>query len=225
MSENDKTCDMATASSSPNCSEESAVSSLSSLRVDRLLGRSTGRRFASARVFAASLQSQGRDSNRVVAIKRYDLEGRNSETDIDETELIRVRGGRLSLGDANCSTSRTYLSQSEVRYLRQLRHPNLLPLLGSFVSGCEVVLVSPWMNLGSVRSLVREHFQEGLPETAVAFILRDVLRALKYLHSRGVVHRSVRCSHILLSDGGGARLSGLKYACSLYEAGREMQDR
>ncbi len=46
-----------------------------------------------------------------------------------------------------------------------------------------------------------------------------------YLIPQGIVHRSVRCSHILLSESGPALLSGLKYACSLVETGRGIQDR
>ncbi len=78
--------------------------------------------------------------------------------------------------------------QAEVRHLRQLRHPNLLPLLGAFVCGSEVLLAFPRAALGSVRGILRTHFREGLPEAAVAFILRDVLQALKYLHSKVDCH-------------------------------------
>jgi len=109
--------------------------------------------------------------------------------------------------------------------LCQLRHSNLLPCLQSFVSGSQVVLVTPWMEFGSVRDLLDAHFPDGLPETPVAYVLRDVVRALKYLHAKGIVHRSVRCSHILLSSSGAARLTGLRYACSLMKPGEGLQDR
>ncbi len=60
----------------------------------------------------------------------------------------------------------------------------------------------------------------------MAFVLREVLNGLKYLHSKGIVHRSIRCSHILLNDNGDAvKLSGLRYACSLLDAGDGLQDR
>ena len=54
--------------------------------------------------------------------------------------------------------------------------------------------VSDMMNLppaGSVHDLMQAHFHEGLPEMAIAFILRDVLEALNYLHYHGIIHRCV----------------------------------
>ncbi len=64
------------------------------------------------------------------------------------------------------------------------RHCNILSCLRSFVLGTHVVIVTPWMSLGSARDVLDVHFAEGLPETAIAFILQDVLQALKYLHSK-----------------------------------------
>jgi STE20-related kinase adapter protein alpha len=116
------------------------------------------------------------------------------------------------------------------------------------VRGAEIFVVSPMSSLGSVRDVLDVHFPSGLPEQAVALVLRDVLRALEYLHSKKVgkstpllnvekrivsnlsltylVHRSVRASHILLSSSGSARLTGLRYACHLTEPGQPgLQDR
>jgi len=42
---------------------------------------------------------------------------------------------------------------------------------------------------GSCRDLLHAHFKDGLPEMAAAYILRDVLQAVSYLHSRGIIHR------------------------------------
>jgi serine/threonine protein kinase len=35
-----------------------------------------------------------------------------------------------------------------------------------------------------VRDLLDTHYPEGLPEHAIALIVRDVLRALQYLHDK-----------------------------------------
>jgi len=124
---------------------------------------------------------------------------------------------------------------SEVVRMRQIRHVNILPCLHSYVSSGgapEVCLVTPFMTLGSVRSLMDSSWQQGIPEPACSRILLDVTNALAYLHSKLIIHRSVRCSHILLcingdgSEGFTAKLSGLRYACSLHDPpGQGLQDR
>ncbi|XP_069703693.1 STE20-related kinase adapter protein alpha isoform X2 [Periplaneta americana] len=112
------------------------------------------------------------------------------------------------------------LIQHEIILTRQLQHPNVLPYHAAFVSGPEVVVVAPLMAFGSCKDLLSSHFTDGLPEAAVAFILRDVLQGLDYIHRKGYIHRAVRASHILVSGCGRACLSGLRYACRIVEHGR-----
>jgi len=57
---------------------------------------------------------------------------------------------------------------------------------------CGVVLcvcVILFVMSGSCRDLLHAHFKDGLPEMAAAYILRDVLQAIDYLHNRGIIHR------------------------------------
>ncbi len=173
---------------------------LRSLSEDRLLGRSTGVIFAPARVYL----SVARDGSHF-AFKKYDLERRHD----------KYEQGELNKADAESDL--WAVTQNEVKFLRQLQHRNVIPLLSSFSSDSRLVLVFPYMNLGSVKSLLRDHFPDGLPEATVAFILQDIVLALQYLHSKDIVHRSVRCSHFLLTDEGSAKLGGFKYAISLPE--------
>ncbi|XP_063217614.1 STE20-related kinase adapter protein alpha isoform X2 [Bacillus rossius redtenbacheri] len=112
------------------------------------------------------------------------------------------------------------LIQREIIVTRQLQHPNVLAYHTAFVTGLEVCVVSPLMGFGSCQSLLAEHFVDGLPELAIAHIVRDVLQGLEYIHRKGYIHRAVRASHILVSACGRACLSGLRYACHIVENGR-----
>nr|CAD7439270.1 unnamed protein product [Timema bartmani] len=112
------------------------------------------------------------------------------------------------------------LIQHEIILTRQLQHHNVLPYCASFVVGSEVCVVSPFMAFGSCQNLLSNHFIDGLPELAIAHIMRDILQGLDYIHKKGYIHRAIRASHILVSACGRACLSGLRYACHIVENGR-----
>ena len=81
------------------------------------------------------------------------------------------------------------LIEQEIVSIRQMQHPNILPYLSAFVCGHSLCVVSPLMAYGSCSDLINEYFAEGLPELAIAFILKDVLQGLEYIHKRGLIHR------------------------------------
>eukprot|EP00058_Branchiostoma_floridae_P022166 XP_002607656.1 hypothetical protein BRAFLDRAFT_84655 [Branchiostoma floridae] len=72
---------------------------------------------------------------------------------------------------------------------RLFHHGHILPYHCTFVSGNELWIVAPFMSFGSCRDLINSHFTDGLGETTIACILRDVLLALDYIHKMGYVHR------------------------------------
>lgn len=72
----------------------------------------------------------------------------------------------------------------EINTIRQLHHPNLLPLLSSFVIERHLWNVITSAEYGSVDIWSRPN---GISELAIAIIVRDVLFALDYLHKRGTV--------------------------------------
>ena len=53
------------------------------------------------------------------------------------------------------------------------------------------------VHTGSCRDLMHAYFNSGLPEQAIAYILRDLLSALDYLHGRGIIHRFVMVDHVV----------------------------
>ncbi|XP_054162719.1 STE20-related kinase adapter protein alpha-like [Oppia nitens] len=107
---------------------------------------------------------------------------------------------------------------NEIKSTCLLKHKNLLPILCSFVRDFQLWTITPLAAYGSASDLSKT---KTFSELAIAFIVRDVLSALVYLHKRGIIHRSVRGSHILVTaPDGRCLLSGLKHSTSCMNDGK-----
>ncbi|KRZ01661.1 STE20-related kinase adapter protein alpha [Trichinella zimbabwensis] len=140
------------------------------------------------------------------------------EKETDKLYAIRI----CTLEDEKDDTDFFFL-QKEIRILSQLKHSNILQLVDVFVAGSDILFVTPLMDYGSVKDLIHFRYHFGLPEQLIATVLYDVLLALEYLHEHDFIHRSVRCSHILLSSQGKVCLSGFRLVTSVLESDRRLR--
>ncbi|HEX8322944.1 MAG TPA: serine/threonine-protein kinase [Tepidisphaeraceae bacterium] len=94
--------------------------------------------------------------------------------------------------------------QREGSLVQGLMHPNIVKPLGFDAFADPPYLVSEYVEGGSLRGPIGR--RELSPARAVA-VLRDVLAALSFAHSRGIVHRDLKPENILLDAGGRAKLA------------------
>lgn len=131
-------------------------------------------------------------TNQTVSIKMHDLDNLNDE------ELTNIKEG--------------------IRINRLLKHQNILPFLACFLDNYNLWLVTPLCHHGSSSDISKP---AGLCEKAICFIVRDVLAALEYLHSQGIIHRAVRGQHILIyGPQGRCLLTGFQYSISVFDNGK-----
>lgn len=87
--------------------------------------------------------------------------------------------------------------QQEARVVAKLEHPNIVPI---YASGIDDGV--PWMSMrlfgGGNLGMLLEHRRPHPSE--VVRILRSVADALDYAHARGVVHRDIKPTNILLDE-------------------------
>lgn len=59
---------------------------------------------------------------------------------------------------------------------------------------------------GSVTDLVKSTKGQSLKEEWIAYICREILRGLSYLHSNKVIHRDIKGQNVLLTDNAEVKL-------------------
>jgi serine/threonine-protein kinase len=93
--------------------------------------------------------------------------------------------------------------EREVRAMRALDHPNIVPLREFVPEGPAIVLA--WMGGDTLEHLLAT--TGALSPARAVEIATSVLIALGEAHRVGIVHRDVKPSNVLFDDAGGARLS------------------
>lgn len=100
----------------------------------------------------------------------------------------------------------------EVQTMRLCDDKNVLRCYCSFVHSSQLWLITQCMDRGSclrVMTIASEELGlgKGLSEESVAYILRETLQGLHYLHINGQIHRDIKCGNILLDSEGSVRVA------------------
>ncbi|XVF16400.1 hypothetical protein REPUB_Repub10bG0028000 [Reevesia pubescens] len=136
--------------------------------------------------------------NEIVAIKVLDLEKCNNDLD----------GVRR-----------------EVQTMSLIDHPNLLRAHCSFTTGHSLWVVMPYMAGGSCLHIMKSAYPEGFEEPVIATLLREVLKALVYLHAHGHIHRDVKAGNILIDFNGAIKLADFGVSACMFDAGDRQRSR
>ncbi|XP_010251249.1 PREDICTED: serine/threonine-protein kinase BLUS1 isoform X2 [Nelumbo nucifera] len=136
--------------------------------------------------------------NEIVAIKVLDLEKCNSDLD-----SIR----------------------REVQTMSLIDHPNVLRAYCSFTADRSLWVVMPYMSGGSCLHIMKSAFPEGFEEPVIATLLREVLKALVYLHAHGLIHRDVKAGNILIDSNGAVKLGDFGVSACMFDTGDRQRSR
>lgn len=93
----------------------------------------------------------------------------------------------------------------EIRFLRQLSHPNTIEYKGCYLRENTAWLVMEYC-VGSASDIIEVH-KRPLREEEISAICDGVLQGLSYLHSLGRIHRDIKAGNILLTEQGVVKLA------------------
>lgn len=121
-------------------------------------------------------------------------------TDISNNTLVAVKVINLDESDEDIAV----LIQ-EIQFLSKLRSPYITKYFETFINDMSMWIVMEYCGGGSCADLLKCY--RKLNEETTAFIIRDVLRGLTYLHEENKVHRDIKLANILLTSYGEIKLA------------------
>ncbi|KAL6072994.1 serine/threonine-protein kinase BLUS1 isoform X3 [Balamuthia mandrillaris] len=91
----------------------------------------------------------------------------------------------------------------EVNYLKFCNHPNIVKYYTTLFLKNELWIVMEFMEGGTLTEAVRNH---SFSEIQVAYVARELLKALAWLHDHKLLHRDLKSSNIMMTIKGNIKL-------------------
>ncbi len=83
-------------------------------------------------------------------------------------------------------------------------HPNIVRYYDAFLTDKELWIVMEYVSGGSLTQLLGFN---KLIESQIAFVCRETLQALSYLHNSHRIHRDIKSDNFLMNLDGGVKLA------------------
>nr|XP_039251767.1 mitogen-activated protein kinase kinase kinase kinase 5-like isoform X2 [Styela clava] len=115
------------------------------------------------------------------------------------SELAAIKVIKLEPGDDFA------IIQQEIIMMKDCKHPNIVAYFGSYLRRDKLWIAMEYCGGGSMQDIY--HVTGSLEEKQIAYVSRETLQGLRYLHSKGKMHRDIKGANILLTDDGNVKLA------------------
>ncbi|CAD8067396.1 unnamed protein product [Paramecium primaurelia] len=85
----------------------------------------------------------------------------------------------------------------ELHYLRLLQHPNIIRLYEVFENKQHIIFITDLHQGGELHHSFSRY---GLEENQVAEVIKPIITAISFMHSKGIFHRDLKPQNILLKE-------------------------
>ncbi|XP_035284464.1 mitogen-activated protein kinase kinase kinase kinase 5 isoform X1 [Anguilla anguilla] len=126
---------------------------------------------------------------------------------IQTGELAAVKIIKLEPGDDFS------IIQQEIFMVKECTHQNIVAYFGSYLCREKLWICMEYCGGGSLQDIY--HVTGPLSEIQIAYVCRETLQGLGYLHSKGKMHRDIKGANILLTDNGDVKLADFGVAAKI----------
>ena len=173
---------------------------------------------AYASVFVAVKQSNGRQLACKVVPLPYTQSAATAEVQQNPHLTPQQRREKLNIIEQRLIKNRQDLAR-EYNVLKDLNHPNIVTLEKVICATYNIYIFQELITGGDLLSYIDQ--KGALTEANAVVIVRQLLKAVEYLHNNGVVHRDIKPENVLMTswrDGARVVLTDFGQARTLEDA-------
>jgi serine/threonine protein kinase len=134
-----------------------------------------------------------------------------SDSKFGHTVAIKVQ--------SNIGREQHAINLEEISLLKFCQHPNIVPMYHCFEVYGEVWIVMEHMRGGSLKNASTAEDQP-FDESEIAYVAREMLAGIRYLHANQIAHRDLKNQNIMLSIEAGIKLIDFGLAVDMSEGPR-----
>lgn len=131
-------------------------------------------------------------------------------------DTVRQQLVAIKIIDLESAGDEVQDAHREIAVMANLHCPHLIQYYASYVINTNLWIVMEYLDAGSLLDIIKE--LGPLPESFIAYIIKEILLALQYLHHERKIHRDVKAGNLLVGSDGSVKLADFGVAGQLTDS-------